>query len=42
MKITVFVGSLRKESYNKHLARAIEQHAPEGVEFVYRHRSASF
>lgn len=34
-KIAVFVGSLRKESFNGHLAKALESHAPEGVEFRY-------
>lgn len=34
-KIAVLVGSLRKDSYNKHLAQAIEGVAPEGTEFEY-------
>lgn len=34
-KIAVIVGSLRAASYNNALARAIEEAAPEGVEFVY-------
>lgn len=34
-KIAVFVGSLRKESFNKKLAKALEREAPEGVEFDY-------
>ncbi|AKV55862.1 putative flavoprotein [Bifidobacterium actinocoloniiforme DSM 22766] len=33
--IAVFVGSLRKESLNKKLARAIERLLPEGVNFEY-------
>ena len=35
MKIAVFVGSLQKNSYNKKLAKTIEQLAPDGVEFNY-------
>ena len=35
VKIAVFVGSLRKKSLNKYLAKALESRAPEGVEFVY-------
>lgn len=34
-KIAVFVGSLRKDSLNKKLARSLEKLAPEGVEFMY-------
>jgi chromate reductase len=34
-KIVVFVGSLQKESYNKKLAKTLEQLMPEGVEFNY-------
>ena len=34
-KIAVFVGSLRKQSINKALARALEKAAPEGMEFEY-------
>ncbi|MBM3210277.1 NAD(P)H-dependent oxidoreductase [Candidatus Saccharibacteria bacterium] len=35
MKIAVLVGSLQEKSVNKMLARAMEAHAPEGVEFIY-------
>jgi len=35
VKIAVFVGSLREKSLNKYLAQALEERAPEGVEFVY-------
>ncbi len=35
MKIAVFVGSLRKESSNKALARSLERLAPDGVKFEY-------
>ncbi|MDF7641323.1 NAD(P)H-dependent oxidoreductase [Bifidobacterium sp. ESL0784] len=34
-KIAVFVGSLRKDSFNKSLAKNIERLSPEGVEFDY-------
>jgi len=34
-KIAVIVGSLQKNSFNKKLARAIEERAPQGVEFTY-------
>lgn len=34
-KIAVFVGSLRKDSINRMLARNLEKLAPEGVEFAY-------
>ncbi|WEV47287.1 NAD(P)H-dependent oxidoreductase [Bifidobacterium sp. ESL0690] len=34
-KIAVFVGSLRKDSYNKSLAKNVERLSPEGVEFDY-------
>lgn len=34
-KIVVFVGSLREKSFNKYLAKALEERAPAGVEFVY-------
>jgi chromate reductase len=34
-KIAVFVGSLRKESINKYLAKNIEKLAPQGTEFTY-------
>lgn len=34
-KLAVFVGSLREGSSNKMLARALEDTAPEGVEFEY-------
>lgn len=34
-KIAVFVGSLRADSFNKKLAKNLEQLAPEGVEFDY-------
>lgn len=33
--IAVFVGSLRKESFNLRLAKGIERLAPEGTKFVY-------
>jgi chromate reductase len=32
-KVAVFVGSLRKESFNRQLARAVEKLAPQGFEF---------
>jgi chromate reductase len=32
-KVAVFVGSLRKDSFNRQLARAIEKLAPQGFEF---------
>jgi chromate reductase len=35
LKIAVFVGSLRKDSYNRKLARAVEKLAPEG--FMFEH-----
>lgn len=35
MKIAVFVGSLQKDSYNKKLAKTMEQLAPEKMEFNY-------
>ena len=34
-KIAVFVGSLRKDSFNMKLAKELEVQAPEGVEFTY-------
>jgi len=34
-RIAVFVGSLRKESINKYLAKNLEELAPEGTEFSY-------
>ncbi|MDX2776215.1 NAD(P)H-dependent oxidoreductase [Streptomyces caniscabiei] len=34
-KIAVFVGSLRKDSFNMKLAKDLEARAPEGVEFAY-------
>ena len=34
-KIAVLVGSLRVDSFNKKLARSIEELAPEGTEFSY-------
>lgn len=34
-KIAVFVGSLRKDSFNKKLAAALETYAPEGMVFEY-------
>lgn len=34
-KIAVLVGSLRNASYNKALARTIEEVAPEGIEFIH-------
>jgi chromate reductase len=34
-KIAVFVGSLRKESINKNLAKTLEKLAPTGTEFTY-------
>lgn len=33
--IAVFVGSLRENSHNKHLAKSLEALAPEGVAFDY-------
>jgi chromate reductase len=35
LKIAVFVGSLRKESYNRRLARAVEKLAPAGLRFEH-------
>ncbi|HEY5972824.1 MAG TPA: NAD(P)H-dependent oxidoreductase [Pseudoxanthomonas sp.] len=35
VKVAVFVGSLRKDSYNRKLARAVEKLAPEGFEFQH-------
>ncbi|MGH8157922.1 MAG: NADPH-dependent FMN reductase [Rhodanobacter sp.] len=35
LKIAVFVGSLRKDSFNRRLARAVEKLAPAG--FAFRH-----
>lgn len=35
IKVAVFVGSLRKDSYNRRLARAVEALAPD--EFEFRH-----
>lgn len=35
IKVAVFVGSLRKDSYNRKLARAVEKLAPEGFEFQH-------
>ena len=35
IKVAVFVGSLRKDSFNRKLARAVEKLAPEGFEFQY-------
>ncbi len=34
-KVAVFVGSLRKDSINKKLAKAVEKLMPEGYEFDY-------
>jgi chromate reductase len=34
-RIAVIVGSLRKESLNKYLAKNLEELAPEGTEFTY-------
>ncbi len=34
-RIAVIVGSLRKDSYNRRLAQALEKLAPEGFEFQY-------
>jgi len=34
-RIAVIVGSLRKESINKYLAKNLEELAPEGTEFTY-------
>lgn len=34
-KIAVFVGSLRKESINKNVAKTLEKLAPEGTVFTY-------
>lgn len=34
-KVAVFVGSLRKDSFNRRLARAIERLAPQGFEFEH-------
>lgn len=34
-KIAVFVGSLREDSFNKKLAKNLEELAPKGVEFDY-------
>ncbi len=35
IKVAVLVGSLRKDSFNRKLARAVEKLAPEGFEFQY-------
>src|SRR4051812_27226484 len=35
VKVAVFVGSLRKDSYNRMLAKAVERLAPEGFEFQH-------
>ena len=35
LKIAVFVGSLRKDSFNRRLARAVEKLAP--AEFTFNH-----
>ena len=35
MKIAVFVGSLRRDSFNRRLARAVEKLAPAGFEFQH-------
>lgn len=35
VKVAVFVGSLRKDSLNRRLARAVEKLAPEGFEFQH-------
>lgn len=35
LKIAIVVGSLRKESFNRHLANAIIQLAPTGVQFTF-------
>ena len=34
-KIAVFVGSLRKDSFNMKLAKTLEARMPEGAEFIY-------
>jgi chromate reductase len=34
-KITVLVGSLRRQSFNLSLAKAVEELSPEGTEFAY-------
>jgi chromate reductase len=34
-KVAVFVGSLRKDSFNRKLARAVEKLAPDDFEFAY-------
>ena len=35
IKVAVFVGSLRKDSFNKRLAKAVEKLAPDGFEFQH-------
>ena len=35
IRVAVLVGSLRKESFNRHLARAVEQLAPDDFEFTH-------
>jgi chromate reductase len=35
IKVAVFVGSLRKDSFNRKMAKAIEKLAPGGVEFQH-------
>ena len=35
IKVAVFVGSLRKDSFNRKLAKAIEKLVPEGFEFQH-------
>jgi chromate reductase len=35
IKVAVFVGSLRKDSYNRRLARAVEKLAPAGFSFEH-------
>ena len=35
IKVAVFVGSLRKDSYNRRLARAVEKLAPAGLSFEH-------
>ena len=35
IKVAVFVGSLRKDSFNRKLAKAVEKLAPDGFEFKH-------
>lgn len=35
IKVAVFVGSLRKDSFNRKLAKAVEKLAPDGFEFQH-------